>query len=93
MTRRTRIARIPIGVDELVVSVDDRDHVDVRLWTDTSGVRFPSKHGVTVPRHVINDLINALRSAIPRQPEHGAAAEHTRTRQHRAPARHVKVPV
>lgn len=63
MTHRIAIARIPVDRDELVVSVDERDRIDIRLWTDTSGVRFPSKSGVTVERWALPDLINALQRA------------------------------
>ncbi len=69
MTNRLAIARIPIGQDELVVSVDEHDRIDIRLWTETGGVRFPSKHGVTVPRSALRDLIDAMKAA-----KRGAAA-------------------
>jgi hypothetical protein len=67
MTHRTRLATIPLDLDELVVSVDERDRIDIRLWTDTSGVRMPSGKGVTVPRWALRDLIEALRRARRRE--------------------------
>jgi hypothetical protein len=37
-----------------------------------SGLRFPSGNGVTLPCRIVTELIDALQSAIPQQPEHGA---------------------
>ena len=61
--KRATLARIPLGRDEVVIALDDRDRIDIRLWTDTSGIRLPSKHGVTLPRYVLRDLIDALEQA------------------------------
>jgi hypothetical protein len=36
--KRTTLARIDIGNDELVVTLDERDRLDVRVWTTTAGV-------------------------------------------------------
>jgi hypothetical protein len=58
----TALARIPIGKDELVVKLDG-GRVDIRLSTLTGDQRFPSKHGVTLPRDCLNDLIAALEAA------------------------------
>ena len=63
MSAGTRLAAIPLDRDELVVSVDERDRIDVRLWTDTGGIRFPSKHGIAVPRHALPEIIAALELA------------------------------
>jgi hypothetical protein len=62
MTHRRPVARIPIGRDELVISAAEGDRIDIRLWTDTSGVRFPSTRGVTIPQWAVRDLINALKA-------------------------------
>ena len=48
MTQRTPIARNPIGQDELVISLDDRDRIDIRVWTATGGVRMASASGLTI---------------------------------------------
>jgi hypothetical protein len=63
MTNRVAVARIPVGQDELVVSIDEHDRIDLRIWTRTGDLKFPSKHGVTVPRHALRDLIDALMAA------------------------------
>jgi hypothetical protein len=63
MTKRTPLARIPIGNDELVLSVDDRDRIDIRMWTDTSGVRMASANGLTIHRNDVPKLIAALQGA------------------------------
>ncbi len=63
MTHRHAIARIPIGQDELVVSIDELDRIHLRVWTPSGGLKFPSKHGVSVPRYALRDLIEALKAA------------------------------
>jgi hypothetical protein len=60
ITHRTRIAAIPIGKDEFVVSIDEHGRIDLRLWTMTGDMRFPSGKGFSLPRHLISDLIAAL---------------------------------
>jgi hypothetical protein len=47
--KRAVLARIPIGNNELVVSIDERDRIDLRLWTCTAGVSMASANGVTLP--------------------------------------------
>jgi hypothetical protein len=61
--RRTPVARVSLGRDELVVSLDGHGNVDLRLWTDTGGIHFPSKSGITFPRERLDDLIDALQGA------------------------------
>jgi hypothetical protein len=63
MTRRTPLARLDLGRDQLVVSIDDHGNVDLRLWTDTAGVRLASKAGITFPCERLGDLIAALKAA------------------------------
>ncbi len=63
MTHRHAIARIPLGQDELVVSIDERGDLDLRIWTPSGDLRFPSKHGVSVPKWALRDLIDALQQA------------------------------
>jgi len=63
MTKRVTLARIPIGSDELVVSFDER-RIDIRLWTDSGGVRFASANGLTIHRSDIPTLIDALERAM-----------------------------
>ena len=61
---RTRLATIPLDDgSDLVVSLDAHGDLDLRRWTPTGDLQFPSKNGVTVPRHVLRDLIDALRNA------------------------------
>ena len=52
-TRRQVFGRMPLGaVDELVISIDEHGDIDLRRWTFTGGLRFPSKRGVTLPPSV-----------------------------------------
>jgi hypothetical protein len=60
--KRAVLARLDLGRDELVVSADEHGNVDVRLHTETAGLRFPSKHGITFPRERLGDLIAVLKA-------------------------------
>ena len=64
MTKRVVLTRIPVGADEIVVSLDERARVDVRLWTSTSGVRMASANGLTLPLTDLPKLIEALERAM-----------------------------
>lgn len=64
MTQRTPIARIPVDQNELVISVDVAGMIDIRLWTETGGLKFPSKAGVSFPGHCVRDVLDALRSTM-----------------------------
>jgi len=64
MTQRRAVARIPLDRDELVISVIDGGKIDVRVWTPTGGIKFPSKNGVTFPGHCLREVLDALRSAM-----------------------------
>ena len=59
-SHRQVLARVPLGTDELVLSVDDRDRIDIRLWTATGGVRMASRHGLTLHLTDLPKLIGAL---------------------------------
>ena len=63
MNKRTVIARIPIGHDEIVVTLDDRDRLDIRLWTASGGIRMASANGLTIHRRNVPALIAALERA------------------------------
>ena len=64
MTARIPIARIALDDgSELVVSIDERGRTDLRLWTPTGDLKFPSKHGLTVSRYALREVIAALREA------------------------------
>jgi hypothetical protein len=64
MTHRVRLATIPLNSDaDLVVSVDSEGAIDLRIWTPSGDLKFPSKSGVTVPRWALRDLIEALKAA------------------------------
>jgi hypothetical protein len=52
MTKCTALARIPIGQDELVISLA------------TSGIRLASANGLTIPLTEISKLIAALECAV-----------------------------
>jgi hypothetical protein len=66
---RTRVATIPLDDDtDLVVSLDAQGDLDLRRWTQTGDLKFPSKHGATVPRGSVRDLIEALREALDPDP-------------------------
>ena len=63
-SRRQVLARVPLGaVDELVISIDEHGDIDLRRWTFTGGLRFPSKRGVTLPPSLLPDVIAALERA------------------------------
>lgn len=64
MTQRTPIARIPVDQNELVISIDHAGMIDMRIWTPTGGVKFPSKHGVSFPARCVRDVLDALRSTM-----------------------------
>jgi hypothetical protein len=59
MSKRV-LARVSLGADELVLSVDDKGRVDVRLWTASSVVRMASANGLTLHRSDVPKLIEAL---------------------------------
>jgi hypothetical protein len=63
MTHRTPIARIAVDDNELVISVG-AGAIDMRLWTPTGGIRFPSKHGMTFPAHCVREVLDAPRSTM-----------------------------
>ena len=55
MRTRTAIARIPLDDDtDLVVSLDAHGDLDLRRWTQTGHLKFPSKHGVTIPHYAVS---------------------------------------
>ena len=58
--RRKVLDRIPLGDDELVVSLDDRDRIDMRPWTATGSVRMASANGLTLHRNDLSKLLDAL---------------------------------
>ena len=64
MTQPTPVARIPLDHNELVISVIDGGKIDVRMWTPTGGVRFPSKNGVTFPGQCLREALDGLRLAM-----------------------------
>jgi len=65
---RDRIAVIELeDGSDLVVSIDQLGRVDVREWTQTGDLKFPSKHGVACPRSALTALIDALRKAKRRE--------------------------
>jgi hypothetical protein len=66
MSRRTVLARIPLGKDALVVTLDG-DRVDIRVHTPTGGLRFPSKNGLTINHGDLPALIEALQHALTRE--------------------------
>ena len=59
---RLVLARIEIGHDELVITLDG-ERVDVRVHTPTGGLRFPSKNGLTININDVPKLIGALQAA------------------------------
>jgi hypothetical protein len=64
MTHRTPLARIPLDDgSDLVVSLDERDRIEVRIWSLTGYAKMPTGNGVTLPRYALGDLIAALQSA------------------------------
>jgi hypothetical protein len=66
LCKRTVLARIPTGKDELVVTLHS-DRVDIRVHTPTGGLRFPSKNGLTVKHGDLPALIEALQHALTRE--------------------------
>jgi hypothetical protein len=87
MSHLTPLARIPLDDgSDLVVSLDADGAVDLREWTITGYTSMPTGKGGAIPKHAISQMIDALKSAIPRQPEHRVAAEHTRPRRRSVPA-------
>lgn len=60
---RRLIARIDIGGGRDVVVSRAGDLIDVRIWTATGNLKFPSKHGLTIPLDKASALIAALRQA------------------------------
>jgi hypothetical protein len=66
---RERLAVIELDADtDIVVSIDQLGRIDLREWTQTGDLKFPSKHGVAVPRAVLRDLIAALSEALDPDP-------------------------
>jgi hypothetical protein len=61
--KRATLARLRIGKDELVVTLDESDGLDVRLWTATGGVRMASANGLTLHLNDVPKLIAALERA------------------------------
>ena len=68
MTRRTPIARIPIGNDELVITLDDHKRLDIRAWTASGGVRMASANGLTIRLNDVPKLIAVLERAREKKP-------------------------
>jgi hypothetical protein len=63
---RLTLSRISLDDgNDLVVSVEHRDRVDLRLWTPSGDLKFPSKQGMSVPRYALRDLIEALKAECP----------------------------
>jgi hypothetical protein len=62
MTNRVRLAAFPIGDDELVISVDAHGNLDIRLHTNTGGVRMASANGLTLHLNDVPKLIDALKA-------------------------------
>ena len=61
---RDRLATIALDDgSDLVVSLDANGDLDLRRWTPTGDLKSPSKHGVSVPRWALGDLIDALKAA------------------------------
>jgi hypothetical protein len=60
---RTRLATFAIGADELVIALDPHGNLDIRLHTDTSGVRMASANGLTIHLSDVPKLIDALKAA------------------------------
>jgi hypothetical protein len=64
VTHRTSLAVISLDDgSDLVVSIDADGDLDLRRWTQTGDLKFPSRNGVTVPHEHLNDLIDALKAA------------------------------
>jgi hypothetical protein len=47
---KREVARVPLGNDELVVSITDHGKLDTLLWTATAGVIMASANGLTIGR-------------------------------------------
>jgi hypothetical protein len=61
---RDTIARIALdNGSDLVVSIDADGDLDLRRWTPTGDLKFPSKHGVTIPAYAMHAVIDALTQA------------------------------
>jgi hypothetical protein len=64
MSTRTRLATIPLdNGSDLVVSLTADGDADVRLWTRTGDLKFPSKDGVSIPHYAVHAVIDALKQA------------------------------
>ena len=61
MMKRVTLTRVAIGRDELVVSLTDHDKLDLRLWTLSGSIGFPSRNGLTINLDDLPALIAALR--------------------------------
>ena len=74
---RTAPARIPLDDTDLVISVvEPQGAIDLRLWTQTGGVKFPSKIGITIPRYALRAVIDALVQATGSVRKEAPAAHH-----------------
>jgi hypothetical protein len=60
----TTLARIPIGNDELVLTLDAHDRLDIRVHTPTGALHFPNKNALTIPD--VPKPIAALQGAVRR---------------------------
>ena len=59
-----RLATIELDADtDLVITVDAIGRLDLREWTKTGDLKFPSRSGVAAPRAALTALIAALRKA------------------------------
>jgi len=59
---RDTIARIPLNDgSEIVVSVDTDGAADLRRWTRTGDLKFPSGKGVLIPSYAVRAVIDALK--------------------------------
>jgi hypothetical protein len=64
---RQILARVPLGDDELVLSLDHQNRLDVRVWTATAGVRMASGNGLTIALTYLPHLLDALEQVLKRE--------------------------
>ena len=68
---RVVLARFPVGkADELVLSLDARDRLDIRLWTATGGIRMASANGLILHLEDVLKLIAALERVVGKEADH-----------------------
>jgi hypothetical protein len=69
--KRVVLARIPVGKeDEIVLSLDARNRLDVRLWTATGGIPMASANGLTLHLDDVPKHIAALERAAGKEANH-----------------------